>query len=83
MTVTNLAGTITTGSSPRALWPGVQEWFGLEYDSLEKFYDKLYDVRGSERAYEISVEETGYGAVVHILTFPYSKSCCAFLSSSA
>lgn len=61
MTVTNLAGTITTGSSPRSLWPGVKEWFGLEYDSLEKFYDKLYDVRGSERAYEISVEETGFG----------------------
>lgn len=61
MSVTNIAGTITTGSSPRALWPGVREWFGLEYDKLEKFYDKLYDVRGSEKAYEISVEETGFG----------------------
>lgn len=61
MAVTNIAGTITTGSSPRALWPGVKEWFGLEYDKLEKFYDKLYDVRGSEKAYEISVEETGFG----------------------
>ena len=61
MTANNIAGTITTGSSPRALWPGVQEWFGLEYDKLEKFYDKLYDVRGSEKAYEISVEETGFG----------------------
>lgn len=61
MSVTNIGGTITTGSSPRALWPGVRTWFGLEYDKLEKFYDKLYDVRGSEKAYEIAAEETGFG----------------------
>lgn len=61
MSLENIAGTINTGSSPRALWPGVKTWFGMEYDEHEAFYRKLYDVTTSDKAYEISVEESGFG----------------------
>lgn len=61
MTIQNLAGTITTGSSPRALWPGVKTWWGLSYDEHEAFYRKMYDLKDSDKAFEISVEESGFG----------------------
>lgn len=61
MTVQNIAGTINTGSSPRALWPGVKSWWGLNYNEQEAYYRKLYDLKDSDKAYEISVEESGFG----------------------
>ena len=61
MTLQNIAGTINTGSSPRALWPGVKTWFGMEYDEHDAYYRKLYDITSSDKAYEISVEESGFG----------------------
>ena len=61
MTIQNIAGTINTGSSPRALWPGVKTWFGMEYDEHDAFYRKLYDVTSSDKAFELVVEESGFG----------------------
>lgn len=61
MDIQNLAGTITTGSSPRALWPGVKTWFGMEYDEHDAHFKKLYDMATSDKAYEIAVEETSFG----------------------
>lgn len=61
MAITNIAGTINTGSSPRRLWPGVKTWWGMSYDEQDAYYRKLYDVTTSDKAYELAVEETGFG----------------------
>lgn len=55
------AGVITTGSHPKALWPGVHEFWGQVYDAYEKKYLDLYDQETSEKAYEEDVQITGFG----------------------
>ena len=61
MTVQNIAGTINTGSAPRLLWPGVKTIWGLNYNDQDAYFRKLYDIKDSDKAYEISVEESGFG----------------------
>lgn len=57
-----MAGPITTGSHPKALWPGIHEWFGRQYGEHEVEYTKLFDIdTSSEKAYEEDVEVTGFG----------------------
>ncbi len=55
------AGVITTGSHPKALWPGVHEFWGQVYDEHQKEYPDLYDIDDSEMAYEQDVQITGFG----------------------
>ena len=52
---------ITTGSHPKALWPGVYAWFGAKYDEHPQQYTKLFDVKSSNKNYEELVEQTGFG----------------------
>ena len=52
---------ITTGSHPKALWPGVYAWFGAKYDEHPQQYTKLFDVKTSNKNYEELVEQTGFG----------------------
>ena len=52
---------ITTGSHPKALWPGVYAWFGAKYDEHPQQYTKLFDVKSSNKNYEEMVEQTGFG----------------------
>jgi hypothetical protein len=54
-------GIITTGSHPKALWPGVRAFWGQVYDSYDKEYEALYDWETSEKAYEEDVQITGFG----------------------
>lgn len=54
-------GVITTGSHPKALWPGVHAFWGQVYDAHEKEYPDLYDQEDSEKAYEEDVQITGFG----------------------
>jgi hypothetical protein len=54
-------GVITTGSHPKALWPGVHAFWGQTYNAHETEYTDLYDVLGSTRAYEEDVQLTGFG----------------------
>ena len=54
-------GVITTGSHPKALWPGVHEFWGQVYDEHQKEYVDLYDIEDSEMAYEQDVQITGFG----------------------
>lgn len=61
MTVQNIAGTINTGSAPRLLWPGVKTIWGLNYSEQDAYYRKLYDIKDSDKAWELSVEESGFG----------------------
>ena len=54
---------ITTGNHPKALWPGVYEFFGAEYDHHQKEYPLLFDVKPSEKNFEELVKTHGYGLV--------------------
>ena len=52
---------ITTGSHPKALWPGVHSWFGAEYNKHGDQNAKLFDIKASKQNYEEIVEQTGFG----------------------
>lgn len=52
---------ITTGSHPKALWPGVKAYFGKTYNEKPVIAEKVFDLQSSDKAYEEYVEETGFG----------------------
>lgn len=52
---------ITTGSHPKALWPGVAAWFGAKYAQHPQQYTKLFDIKTSRKNYEELAEQTGFG----------------------
>lgn len=53
--------TISTGSHPKALWPGVAAWFGAVYDEHPVEYTQIFDVKGSNKNYEEDVQQSGFG----------------------
>jgi len=55
------AGVITTGSHPKALWPGVHDFWGQVYEAHAREWPDLYDEEDSEQAYEEDVQITGFG----------------------
>ncbi len=56
-----MAGVITTGSHPKALWPGVHAFWGQVYDAYAPEYPDLYEWDTSDMAYEEDVKITGFG----------------------
>ena len=52
---------ITTGSHPKALWPGVKKWWGTEYARKEPVWKQIFDVSTSDQMYEEDVESVGFG----------------------
>jgi len=52
---------ITTGSHPKALWPGVHAFVMGEYDNHPEEYSRIFDMENSKMAYEEDVEITGFG----------------------
>jgi hypothetical protein len=56
-----MAGVITTGNHPKALWPGIRKWFGRQYDEHQVEYTDLFEVDSSRKAYEEDVLVTGFG----------------------
>lgn len=56
-----MAGVITTGNHPKALWPGVKAWWGRQYNEHKEEYRDLFDVDTSKKAFEELVELTGFG----------------------
>lgn len=56
-----MPGVINTGSHPRALWPGIHEFWGQIYDEYAPEYPDLFEQEDSERAYELDVQITGFG----------------------
>jgi hypothetical protein len=58
------AGIITSGSFPKALWPGVKKWYGMAYEDYPVQYDKLFDKSTSDRAWEEIVGTSGLGLAV-------------------
>lgn len=53
--------TITTGSHPQSLWPGVKKHFGNSYKEKPLVCDMVFDKYTSDKAAEKYVEETGFG----------------------
>ena len=56
-----MAGVITTGSHPKALWPGIKAWWGQTYNEHAVEFDKLFDKDTSTQNYEEDVQLTGFG----------------------
>jgi hypothetical protein len=54
--------TMSTGSFPQDLRPGIRMWFGAAYKSYDTKYDQLLDVKApDDRAYEEDVMMSGLG----------------------
>jgi hypothetical protein len=56
-----MAGIITTGSAPKALWPGISAWWGTNYNEHGLECNDLFDFRTSNKSYEEVVEAIGFG----------------------
>jgi len=52
---------ISTGNHPKALWPGIHAWWGLEYNKHPLEWSMIFDVMTSDKSYEEEVEATGFG----------------------
>lgn len=56
-----MAGVITTGNHPKALWPGIKAIFGGTYKEWDEEYSKIFDKVESDMKYEEYFEVTGFG----------------------
>ncbi len=56
-----MAQIITSASFAKALWPGVNAWYGKAYNDYPVEYDKLFDKFTSRRAFEEDVGITSFG----------------------
>jgi len=56
-----MATVITTGAHPKALWPGINAWWGRMYNKHAEEWPDLFEKDSSEKAYEEDVEITGFG----------------------
>jgi hypothetical protein len=52
---------ITTGTHPKALWPGIKAFWGRSYEEHMPEYPDLFETDTSDKAYEEEVEITGFG----------------------
>lgn len=55
---------ITSGSFAKALFPGVNAWYGKTYDEYPQEWDKLVDSETTTRAFEEDVGVSGFGLAV-------------------
>lgn len=55
---------INSGSFAKALWPGVNAWYGKEYAEYPVEYDKLFEKFTSTRAFEEDVGISSFGLAV-------------------
>ncbi len=59
-----MSGIISTGSFPKALWPGVKKWYGQTYSDYPVEYTELFDTFKSDKAFEEIVGTSGLGLAV-------------------
>ena len=52
---------INSGSFAKALWPGVNAWYGKAYNEYETEYDQLFDKFTSQKAFEEDVGISSFG----------------------
>jgi len=55
---------ITTGNFTKALWPGVNAWYGKAYDEYPKEFEALFDMYDSSKAFEEDVGVSSYGLLL-------------------
>ena len=55
---------INSGSFAKALWPGVNAWYGKSYAEYPTEYDKLFDKFTSSKAFEEDVGISSFGLAV-------------------
>lgn len=56
-----MAGVITTGNHPKALWPGMRAFWGRQYDEHPQEWSEIFETKSSEKNYEEDTEVTGFG----------------------
>lgn len=56
-----MVGIVNTGSIAKAIWPGVNKFYGLGYNKRETEYDKIFTVESSDKLYEEDVILSGTG----------------------
>jgi len=54
-------GIINTATHPKALWPGVEAFWGKKYNEHQTEWDKLFDKYTSDKAFEENVKIVGFG----------------------
>ena len=52
---------IATGDVAKALWPGVNSWFGLSYETHAQEYKEIFDIHRSDKNFEEDVNHSGLG----------------------
>ena len=55
---------MNSGSFAKALWPGVNAWYGKSYNEYETEFDKLFDKNTSSKAFEEDVGISSFGLAV-------------------
>jgi hypothetical protein len=56
-----MAGVITTGNHPKALWPGMHAFFGVTYNEKPVQWKDVFEVDKSTKNYEEDTLVTGFG----------------------
>lgn len=56
-----MAAVITRSNHPDALWPGVLEWFGLNYEEFPDIWPEIFDRVEGQLSTERMIEATGFG----------------------
>ena len=56
-----MSGPINTSNFSKALWPGINSWYGREYKEFDTQYNQLVESFNSKRAYEEDVGITSFG----------------------
>lgn len=56
-----MAGVITTGNHPKALWPGMRAFWGRQYSEHPVEWKQVFEDNTSEKNYEEDTEVTGFG----------------------
>lgn len=56
-----MASIINTGTFAKALWPGVNKWYGQAYGEFKTEYTELFESNTSRRRWEEDVGTSGFG----------------------
>jgi len=56
-----MSGVINTAHFGKALWPGINKWYGKEYDDYPVEYTDLFDTFQSRKAFEEDVMVSSFG----------------------
>jgi hypothetical protein len=55
---------VNTGLFGKALWPGVNRWYGLAYDEFPVEYTKIFETRTSRKNFEEDMSVSAFGLPV-------------------